>query len=633
MSLFVAALGTLIAGCVLTLWFARLDDSSPGSTTAFFVAVSACVGLAGLIRPRPAYRWLRSRTALQLAPAALGSVAVFVDGPESQCWWIALPLLWVVVTVGTNRSAAAAAVVTASAFLAGTIVAGQPLAGRGDTGVLPAAVGLVAYTLLACVTVDGFVGLVLGRSERVRAPRQRRTRPVRVPNLAAATAPATSAVAPGRERPPAGVAAHSASSSRWCCCCATGYARRRSPTVSRSPSGRSSGRSPPRANASEPSRRRSSWRCSRSERSTTCRRGRLVNVTGTPASPRAMRLAAIGRAARHAPGCSDMSRGTALRSRTQPVGAPAKVRDAMTSSDRATLPWGVVRPRDGGRALPAVRAGDDAIVLATLATAGLLAPDPDLGHALHEPDLNALIELGRPRGARCASACARSSTRTPSRPSRGSRSPTATRCCPCGSPTTSTSTRRWSTRRTSGGSSGPGAPAVRENWRHMPIGYHGRASTVVVSGTAVRRPRGQVALGELGADARARRRVRARLRLRPDGRRPDRDRPRRRAHLRRRARQRLERARRPARRVRAARPVPRQVVRHVDVRVDHAARRARAARGSRRAPQDPRAGAVPAGRRARGCSTSRSRSRSTARSSRARPRASCTGRRRRCSPT
>lgn len=29
------------------------------------------------------------------------------------------------------------------------------------------------------------------------------------------------------------------------------------------------------------------------------------------------------------------------------------------------------------------------------------------------------------------------------------------------------------------------------NWRHLPVGYHGRAGTVVVSGTPVRRPRGQ----------------------------------------------------------------------------------------------------------------------------------------------
>jgi len=29
------------------------------------------------------------------------------------------------------------------------------------------------------------------------------------------------------------------------------------------------------------------------------------------------------------------------------------------------------------------------------------------------------------------------------------------------------------------------------NWRHLPVGYHGRASSVVVSGTPIRRPNGQ----------------------------------------------------------------------------------------------------------------------------------------------
>lgn len=35
------------------------------------------------------------------------------------------------------------------------------------------------------------------------------------------------------------------------------------------------------------------------------------------------------------------------------------------------------------------------------------------------------------------------------------------------------------------------ANALPANWRHLPIGYHGRASSVVVSGTPIRRPRGQ----------------------------------------------------------------------------------------------------------------------------------------------
>ena len=37
----------------------------------------------------------------------------------------------------------------------------------------------------------------------------------------------------------------------------------------------------------------------------------------------------------------------------------------------------------------------------------------------------------------------------------------------------------------------PGGDPLTPNWRHLPIGYHGRAGTVVVSGTEVRRPCGQ----------------------------------------------------------------------------------------------------------------------------------------------
>jgi len=37
----------------------------------------------------------------------------------------------------------------------------------------------------------------------------------------------------------------------------------------------------------------------------------------------------------------------------------------------------------------------------------------------------------------------------------------------------------------------PDAEPLLPNWRHLPIGYHGRAGTVVVSGTPVARPRGQ----------------------------------------------------------------------------------------------------------------------------------------------
>jgi fumarylacetoacetase len=43
----------------------------------------------------------------------------------------------------------------------------------------------------------------------------------------------------------------------------------------------------------------------------------------------------------------------------------------------------------------------------------------------------------------------------------------------------------------------PGGEALLPNWRHLPVGYHGRAGTVVVSGTDVVRPSGQyLAAGE-----------------------------------------------------------------------------------------------------------------------------------------
>ncbi len=38
----------------------------------------------------------------------------------------------------------------------------------------------------------------------------------------------------------------------------------------------------------------------------------------------------------------------------------------------------------------------------------------------------------------------------------------------------------------------PDAEPLKPNWRHLPVGYHGRAGSVVVSGTPVRRPSGQL---------------------------------------------------------------------------------------------------------------------------------------------
>jgi len=45
----------------------------------------------------------------------------------------------------------------------------------------------------------------------------------------------------------------------------------------------------------------------------------------------------------------------------------------------------------------------------------------------------------------------------------------------------------------------PGQPALHENWRRIPVGYHGRTSSIVVSGTPVRRPGGVLGPDSAGA--------------------------------------------------------------------------------------------------------------------------------------
>ena len=114
----------------------------------------------------------------------------------------------------------------------------------------------------------------------------------------------------------------------------------------------------------------------------------------------------------------------------------------------------------------------------------------------------------------------------------------------------------------------PDGVALTPNWKHLPIGYHGRAGTVVVSGTDIVRPSGQRkapadAAPGLRPERAARHRGRAglRRRRRDRARLPGQRRRGRRAPVRRRAAQRLERPRHPGVGVRPARPVPRQVLR------------------------------------------------------------------------
>ena len=39
--------------------------------------------------------------------------------------------------------------------------------------------------------------------------------------------------------------------------------------------------------------------------------------------------------------------------------------------------------------------------------------------------------------------------------------------------------------------------ALQPNWLHLPVGYHGRASSIVISGTDIVRPKGQISVDKL----------------------------------------------------------------------------------------------------------------------------------------
>ncbi|HUR84709.1 MAG TPA: fumarylacetoacetate hydrolase family protein [Solirubrobacteraceae bacterium] len=142
------------------------------------------------------------------------------------------------------------------------------------------------------------------------------------------------------------------------------------------------------------------------------------------------------------------------------------------------LQWGVVRV-DAGAPQPALRDGDGVVLLADLP----LPADPALEDAVDAPDLNALIELGPTTWGAVQDAAA-TAPRTP-----------LAGCTPTlpirvGDFADFYASLEHATN--FGRIFRPGQPPLRENWRHIPVAYNGRAATVVPSGTGIRRPRGPV---------------------------------------------------------------------------------------------------------------------------------------------
>jgi len=164
------------------------------------------------------------------------------------------------------------------------------------------------------------------------------------------------------------------------------------------------------------------------------------------------------------------------------------------------LPFGVFKPAFGAAPRIGVAIGDQILDLSVLADRGVLN-GPELGTAavLGLSSLNAFMALGRPawREVRAKLIRILRHDEPALRDDAGLRNAALV---PAASvemllpATIGDYTDFYSSREhaTNVGVMLRGADnALQANWLHLPVGYHGRASSVVVSGTDVRRPMGQ----------------------------------------------------------------------------------------------------------------------------------------------
>lgn len=168
------------------------------------------------------------------------------------------------------------------------------------------------------------------------------------------------------------------------------------------------------------------------------------------------------------------------------------------------LPYGVFSPPGGGSPRVGVAIGDDVLDLAALASAGWLTEVPAAVWA--QGELNGFMALGRPAWqavrARLSHLLAATTPDLRDHPARdqffyAQRAITLHLPARIGDYTDFYSSIHHAT---NVGTMLRGADnALQANWKHLPVGYHGRASSVQVSGAPVRRPSGQIKPAEAPA--------------------------------------------------------------------------------------------------------------------------------------
>lgn len=166
------------------------------------------------------------------------------------------------------------------------------------------------------------------------------------------------------------------------------------------------------------------------------------------------------------------------------------------------LPYGVIR-RHGEAARVAVRVGGYALDLTAVADAGLLELPPEV---FASPALNAFLELGRGAWSRTRARLVELLSAGNDEISRvhgmAERALIPLEHCECLLPVAVADYVDFFSSIEHASNAGrifrPDAEPLAPNWRSLPVGYHGRAGTVVVSGTPIRRPCGQRAPERVG---------------------------------------------------------------------------------------------------------------------------------------
>ena len=170
------------------------------------------------------------------------------------------------------------------------------------------------------------------------------------------------------------------------------------------------------------------------------------------------------------------------------------------------LPYGVFRPLRASQPRVGVALGEMIVDLAALEELGLLRVPGATGPIFAQGKLNPLLALGRAAwtSVRAQLTQLLSADEPRLRDDRAARSLALHDQAKCrlllpveiGDYTDFYSSRHHAT---NVGTMLRGAEhALQENWLHLPVAYHGRASSVVVSGTDIHRPSGQTGPGKFG---------------------------------------------------------------------------------------------------------------------------------------